>query len=570
MGVAVTERVRLGDVLIQQEVITADQLTDALRAQQESGNKKLVGEVLVQLGYCTEDDIISALAKNYGVPYAKITPKVVDASVIDSLPKDFLDRHKVLPLFKVRDVLTVAMAEPSNMFLVDEMAQISGCEVQVVAASAEDIAHTLESYVSSANVFVIDDIMEDIDADDFELIEQQVEDIANLEATSEHSPVVKLVNYLIFDAVRQGASDIHIEPDDNATRIRYRVDGSLFESFRPPHRMHAALVSRIKIMSQLDISERRLPQDGGIHVMMQGRPIDLRVSTLPGPYGEKVVVRVMDNRSFMVNLEKLGFEYEMLEEYKRMIAHPNGIILVTGPTGSGKSTTLYSVLSELNKPDVNICTVEDPIEFNLRGINQFQTNDKIGFSFASALRSLLRQDPDIIMVGEIRDEDTASIAVQAALTGHLVISSLHTNDAAAAITRLFNIGVEPYLVAATLVAVLATRLVRKICTHCKESYSPSLSLRRLAGETIDGIDTFYRGKGCGKCRRTGYEGRIGIFEMLAMGDEIRDMVIHGGSLDDIRAAAIKNGMGTLRTDGLKKVKAGVTTLEEVIQATEDF
>ena len=569
MAIAVGERTRLGDVLIEQGVITSEQLADALASQRESGNKKLVGEVLVQLGYCTEDQIVSALARNYGVPYAKITPKIVDASVIDSLPREFLDRHKVLPLFKVRDMLTVAMAEPSNMFLVDEMAQVSKCEIQVVAASAEDIVSTLQSYVSSANVFVIDDIIEDINADDFELIDDQVEDIANLETASQHAPVVKLVNYLVFDAVRQNASDIHIEPDDNVTRVRYRVDGSLFEAFRPPHRMHAALASRIKIMSQLDISERRLPQDGGIHVMMQGRPIDLRVSTLPGPYGEKVVIRVLDNRSVMVNLEKLGFEYEMLEGFKHLIASPNGIFLVTGPTGSGKSTTLYSVLNELNKPEVNICTVEDPIEFNLRGVNQFQVNEKIGFTFSAALRSLLRQDPDIIMVGEVRDEDTARIAVQAALTGHLVISTLHTNDAAAAVTRLFNIGVEPYLVAATVVGVLAQRLVRKICTHCKETYSPPLHLRRLAGKRIEDIDTFYRGKGCSKCRNTGYDGRIGIFELLFMADEIRDKVVHGASLDEIRMAAMSGGMDTLRSDGINKVRAGVTTLEEIIQVSDD-
>ncbi len=569
MGQIIGERLRLGDVLVEQKVITQEQLNDALAAQRESGNKRLLGEVLVQLGYSTEDEIMGALARNYGVPYAKITPKLVDASVIDTLPKDFLERHKVLPLFKVRDVLTVAMAEPSNMFLVDEMAQMSSCEIQVVAASAEDIKHTLESYVSSANVFVIDDIIEDINTDDFELIEGQTEDIANLEEAGDHSPVVKLVNYLIFDAVRQGASDIHIEPDDNMTRVRYRVDGILFEALRPPHRMHSALVSRIKIMSQLDISERRLPQDGGIHVMMQGRPIDLRVSTLPGPFGEKVVIRVIDNRSVMVNLEKLGFDYDMLEEFKKMIARPNGILLVTGPTGSGKSTTLYSALSELNKPEVNICTVEDPIEFNLRGINQFQVNEKIGFTFAAALRSLLRQDPDIIMVGEIRDQETATIAVQAALTGHLVISTLHTNDAAAAVTRLYNIGVEPYMVSATLIGVLAQRLVRKICTHCKESYSPALHLRRLAGNALDGVETFYRGKGCSKCRGTGYDGRIGIYELLVMTDSLRDMIVHGATLDQIRAEAIKGNMKTLRADGLSKIKAGVTTLEEVIQVSED-
>ncbi|MBN2581680.1 MAG: Flp pilus assembly complex ATPase component TadA, partial [Planctomycetes bacterium] len=533
------------------------------------GGKKLLGEVLVSLGLCSEDDIIQALAGNYGVPYAKINPKLVDASVIDTLPREFLDRHRVLPLFKVRDVLTVAMAEPSNMFLVDEMAQISGLEIQVVAASAQDIVNTLESYVSSANVFVIDDIIEDINTSDFELIESQVEDIANLEEAGEHSPVVKLVNYLVFDAVRQNASDIHIEPDDTMTRVRYRVDGTLYEAFRPPHRMHASLVSRIKIMSQLDISERRLPQDGGIHVMMQGRPIDLRVSTLPGPNGEKVVIRIFDNRNMMVNLEKLGFEFDMLEEFKKLIASPNGILLVTGPTGSGKSTTLYSVLNELNTPEVNISTVEDPIEFNLRGINQFQANERIGFTFAAALRSLLRQDPDIIMLGEIRDDETAKIAVQAALTGHLVISTLHTNDAAAAITRLLNIGVEPYLVSASVVGVLAQRLVRKICTHCKETYSPPLHLRRLAGSQIEGIETFYRGKGCSKCRNTGFQGRIGVYELMPMSDEIRDLVVHGASLDEIRKVAVGDDMVTLRVDGMRKVKAGITTLEEVIRISED-
>lgn len=568
MVTSVGERVRLGDVLLEQGMITQDQLNEALERQKEPGNKKLLGEILVSLGCCTDDDIVSALARNYGVPYAKINPKLVDASVIDALPREFLDRHKVLPLFKVRDTLTVAMAEPANMFLVDEMSQISGCEIQVVAASAADIVSTLESYVSSANVFVIDEIIEDIGADDFELIEQSIDDIGNMEDAGDHSPVVKLVNFLVYDAVRQGASDIHIEPDDNQTRVRYRIDGQLVETLKPPHRMHAALVSRIKIMSQLDISERRLPQDGGIHVMMQGRPIDLRISTLPGQFGEKVVIRVFDNRNILVSLEKLGFSFSMLEEFKRLIARPNGILLVTGPTGSGKSTTLYSALHELNQPHVNISTVEDPIEYNLRGVNQFQVNDRIGFTFAAALRSLLRQDPDIIMVGEIRDEETSKIAVQAALTGHMVLSTLHTNDAPAAITRLLNIGVEPYLVAASVTGVLAQRLVRKICTHCKQQYSPSLQLRRLMGDGLDGVTTFYRGKGCPKCRGTGYAGRIGIYELMLIDDDLRDLIVHGESVDKIRTAARAAGMGSLRQDGIEKISAGITTLEEIINVTQ--
>ncbi len=569
MVTSIGERIRLGDVLLEQGVISSEQLQDALQRQKAPGNKKLLGEILVTLGFCNEDEIIAALARNYGVPYAKINPKLVDASVIDALPREFLDKHKVLPLFKVRQTLTVAMAEPSNMFLVDEMSQISGCEIQVVAASAQDIDSTLQSYVGSANVFVIDDIIEDIAQDDFELIEQSIDDIGNMEDASDHSPVVKLVNYLVYDGVRQGASDIHIEPDDNQTRVRFRIDGQLVEALKPPHRMHAALVSRIKIMSQLDISERRLPQDGGIHVMMQGRPIDLRISTLPGPFGEKVVIRIFDNRSVLVSLEKLGFGFDMLEEFKRLIARPNGILLVTGPTGSGKSTTLYSVLNELNQPDVNLCTVEDPIEFNLRGVNQFQVNDKIGFTFAGALRSLLRQDPDIIMVGEIRDPETSRIAVQAALTGHLVLSTLHTNDAPAAITRLVNIGVESYLLSASVIGVLAQRLVRKICTHCKQEYSPSLHLRRLTGDALDGQQTFYRGKGCQKCRGTGYSGRIGIYELMSMSDEIRDLVVRGESVDKVRASAVNGGMSSLRADGFEKVRAGITTLEEIIKVTQD-
>ncbi len=562
------ERLRLGDVLVRQGVVTTEQVAAALAAQRQSAQRRLLGEILIEMGSCTEDDIVNALAQSFGVPYALLTPKLIDASVIDTLPRDFLERHKVLPLFKIRDMLTVAMTEPSNMFLIDEMATLAKCQIQVVAASARDIVGTLETHVDTGKVFVIDDIMDNLSADDFALSEEQVEDIS-VEDVSDHSPVVKLINYLVFDAVRQNASDIHIEPDDNETRVRYRVDGTLAEMFKPPHRMHAALVSRLKIMSQLDISERRLPQDGGIHVMMQGRPIDLRISTLPGPHGEKVVIRIFDDRSTLVNLEKLGFEGDMLVEFRRLIAAPNGVLLVTGPTGSGKTTTLYSVLNELNSPEVNISTVEDPIEFNLHGINQFQTNEKIGFTFATALRSLLRQDPDIIMVGEVRDPETAAIAVQAALTGHLVITTLHTNDAASAVTRLANVGIEPYLVAASVVGILAQRLVRKICTHCRETYTPPEPLRRLGGSAIADLETFYRGRGCPKCRGTGFQGRIGIYELLSVNEEIRELIISGAALAEIRAAAARNNLSTLRTDGMKKVRAGITTLEEVIQASED-
>ena len=414
---------------------------------------------------------------------------------------------------------------------------------------------------------MIDDIFDEQDAGVLSLVEEKVEDIADLEAAAEGSPVIKLVNYLIFHAVREGASDIHIEPDEGALRVRYRVDGRLYEKLRPPVKMLPASSSRIKIMAGLDIAERRLPQDGGIHVMMGGTPVDLRVSTIAGQHGEKIVIRIIDTRSIMVNLEKLGFSYEMLKQWRSVIARPNGIILVTGPTGSGKSTTLYSVLKELNDDETNICTVEDPVEFNLPWVNQFQVSDKINFTFASALRSLLRQDPDIIMVGEIRDQETARIAVQAALTGHLVLSTLHTNDAPTAITRLINVGIESYLVAASLQAVLAQRLVRKICTHCKEPYEPATALRRAVERSVGEMETFYRGTGCARCRSSGYSGRIGIYELLVPNDQMRDKLTATPSINELRAMAGEAGMITLRQDGMTKIKAGITTVEEVFRVT---
>jgi type IV pilus assembly protein PilB len=417
---------------------------------------------------------------------------------------------------------------------------------------------------------VIDDIFDDSGSGDFALVqEKMVDDIADLEAAAEGSPVIKLVNYLIYNAVKEGASDVHIEPDDNSLRVRYRVDGSLYEKLRPPCKMLPAICSRIKIMAGLDIAERRLPQDGGIHVMMDSRPVDLRVSTIAGKHGEKIVIRIIDNRTVLVNLEKLGFSYEMLKEWRKLIALPNGIVLVTGPTGSGKSTTLYSVLRELNSDDVNICTVEDPVEFNMPWINQFQVNEKIGFTFSGALRSLLRQDPDIIMVGEIRDNETARIAVQAALTGHLVLSTLHTNDAPSSITRLINIGVEPYLISASVNAVVAQRLVRRICQSCKQPMTnpreTSLAyLRKYNAEK----SALFQGAGCEKCRQTGYKGRLGVYELLVLNDDVRDLVTRNPGLTELRRMVRDMGMRTLRDDGLAKVADGQTTVDEIMRVTE--
>ena len=561
------QKLQLGQLLVKSGVLSEEQLAEALRIQRQEGNRHLLGEVLVEQGMCTEEQIMEALARGYGIPFARVSPKIADPRVVDVLPREFLKKHCVLPLFKVRNTLTLAVAEPANVFLLEEVGRMTGLEVQVVCALAKDIQSTLETHLPNANVFVIDDIMEGMDDSELALVERQVEDIVDLEAAAEDSPVIRMVNYLIFTAVREGASDIHIEPDENVVRIRFRVDGRLYEKMHVPLKIHPALVSRVKIMASLDISERRLPQDGGIHVLMEGRPVDLRVSTLNGKNGEKVVIRVIDNRSVLVNIEKLGFSYETLKQWRKVIQSPNGIVLVTGPTGSGKSTTLYSVLRELNSEEVNICTIEDPIEFNLPWVNQFQANEKIGFTFSAALRALLRQDPDIIMVGEIRDAETARIAVQAALTGHLVLSTLHTNDAPGAITRLLNIGVEPYLVAASVQAVLAQRLVRKICTNCKEPYEPPINVRRAVERLVGEVETFYHGRGCQKCRKSGYSGRIGVYELLVPDDDFRDRITAAPSINELRELALASGMTTLRADGMAKVKAGITTVEEVFRVT---
>jgi len=565
--VATTTRKPLGQLLLDSGVISAEQLERALNEQRASNHQKLLGEVLVELNLCTEDQITEALATAYGVPYARVSPKIADPQAIAILPKEFLEKHQVLPLFLVDNVLTVAVSEPANVFLLEEIERVSGYTVQLVAATTRDIKSTLQTYLPSNKIFVIDEIMEDVKPEDFTLIEHKIEDISDLEQAAGDSPVIKFVNYAIYSAVKEGASDIHIEPDDGALRVRFRIDGRLVEKLKPPAMMAAAIASRIKIMASLDISERRLPQDGGIHVMMDKRPIDLRISTMPGKYGEKVVIRIIDNDKASVNLEKLGFGVDTLKEWRRLINLPHGILLVTGPTGSGKSTSLYAALKEINSEEVNICTIEDPVEFNLAGVNQFQVNERAGFTFASALRSLLRQDPDIIMVGEIRDGETARLATQAALTGHLVLSTLHTNDAPGAITRLINLGIEPYLVAASVTGVMAQRLVRKLCQQCKQAYTPSPNEMRQLEQRVGAVDKLYKPRGCKACRNLGFTGRIGIYELFVPNDDAYELIASGATLNALRAVAHANGMRTLRDDGLEKVKAGITTLEEVYRVT---
>jgi len=557
---------RVGDILLEHGLVTGEQIKQALAEQKKTGFSKLLGETIVEMGFCTEDQVVEALAEAYGMPYAKLTPRLVDPRVIDALPRDFIEKQCVLPLFKIDGTLTVAIHEPSNLFLTEEISQLVDGPVQLVAAPARDISATMQAYLPDANVLAVDDLLEDA-AGVIEMVEQPSLDIASLAEDAEGSPVIKLANYLIFTAVHEGASDIHIEPDEGQLRIRYRIDGRLVEKMTPPVQMNAPLVSRLKIMASLDISERRLPQDGAIHVKMEGRPVDLRVSTLPNKFGEKVVIRIIDNRNVLVNLEQLGFDKESLDKFRRQIHQPHGLLLVTGPTGSGKSTTLYSALNELNAPDVNICTVEDPIEFNLIGINQFQVHEKIGFTFPSTLRSLLRQDPDVIMVGEIRDGETAKIAVQAALTGHMVFSTLHTNDAPSAITRLYNLGVEPYLISASLVGVLGQRLVRRLCPDCAQQTEPPPSLRRAAEHLGQTVERIFVGAGCARCRQTGTVGRVGVFEMLVPDDELRDAVTGGANLNQVRGHARRAGMRSLLEDGFDKGRQGTATIEEILRAT---
>lgn len=565
--VAVEKNVQLGQLLQSRGIVTAEQVEKALAEQKDKGHRKLLGELLVDMKYCTENQIAEALSEAYGVPYAAINPKLCDPKALEILPREFLEEHIVLPLFKVYDVLTIAVTEPANVFLIEEVERMSGCSAQIVCATAKDIIATLSSYLPSANVFVIDDIIDDEGLEDFTLIETIAQDISDLEEIAGQSPVVKLVNYLLYNAVRENASDIHVEPDDKKLRVRYRVDGRLYEKICPPYQMHSAIVSRIKIMSELDIAQRRLPQDGGIHILMEGRPIDLRVSVMPGNFGEKVVIRIVDPQRVVYNLESLGFTYDNLQLFRNVIQSPHGIVLATGPTGSGKNTTLYAVLTELNNDEVNICTVEDPVECNITGINQFQVSNNAGFEFSTALRSLLRQDPDIVMVGEIRDEETANIAVQAAMTGHLVLSTLHTNDAPSAVARLIDLKVPDYLISASLVAVLAQRLVRKICPNCKTEYAPAHSIKKAVEQMGGEIETFYRGVGCKKCRNTGYLGRIAINELFIPDDEIVEMINAGADTKKLRKAAIEKTMVPLQLDGIEKVKAGIVPIEEILRTT---
>jgi type IV pilus assembly protein PilB len=560
----------IGQLLLAKGLISEQQLTEAREHQQAQPKRMLLGEALVDLGFVSEDQVAEALAESYNLPYARETWKITDPRALEALPWEFIERNCVLPMFQVHDRLTVAVPEPTNVFLIEEIRREAGCPVQLVVATADEIRRTLQAHRPDPEPLMLDQLDDgDRQAGQISVVEQeqQAQDLANLEQMAGQSPVVNLVNRLLYTAVQEGASDIHVEPDEDQLRVRLRVDGRLFQRLTPPAHMGPAIVSRIKIMSELDIAERRLPQDGNLRVLMDGRPIDIRVSTMPGRFGEKVVMRIIDDSSANVPLDQLDFDPRTLQSLRELVNRPNGILLVTGPTGSGKSTTLYSMLHEINTEDVNICTVEDPIEHNLVGVNQFATNERAGFTFATALRALLRQDPDVVMVGEVRDLETAKIATQAALTGHLVLSTVHTNDAPSAVIRLTNIGVEPFLVAASLRGALAQRLVRKICTHCKTPTELSDAHQRLVEEELGSVGTVYQGAGCSKCRETGYRGRTAIYELFVPSQPVVEMISNGASLHQINRAIQEEGFMPLRRHGMEKVRAGVTTVAEVVRAT---
>ena len=567
---AKTPPVRMGDLLVERGILTHGQLEECLALQRSSPGERL-GQILLRKGYAKEDDVMSSLAAEYGLEFVRVSQMNIPRRVQELLPPDFCRRHKVLVIDEDEEhgCVTVATPDPANVFLLDEMRRLLGRRVRLAVTTMTEINKATEDLTGGVDDFQLDDLIRDITDDSVEVVVNDEEETADLARVAGESPVVRLANYLICNAVKDGASDIHIEPGEKKMRIRYRIDGVLFEVMSPPQTMHPALVSRLKIMANLDISERRLPQDGRIRAIVRTRYVDFRINTLPTTQGEKAVIRILDNRSILIGLERLGFEEEHLKTLKEQIDRPHGVVLVTGPTGSGKTTTLYSALMTMNGSEMNISTVEDPVEYSLGFANQVQVNERIGFTFASCLRALLRQDPDVIMVGEIRDEETARISVQAALTGHMVLSTLHTNDAPSSITRLINIGVEPYLISAAVNAVLAQRLVRRICENCKEEYTPVDDVKRALERANIEIDRLWRGKGCDRCRKTGYSGRCGIYEMVVLDDAIRDLVAASPNVTELRRYCKEHGMVTLRQDGIRKLKRGVSSIEEILQATED-
>jgi len=565
----------LGELLVRMSLITQRQLDEALKVQRQLGGK--LGEVLVTMGILAEDDILEALSKKFNIPLIDLESAEIEESVVKIIPSHYARRYHIMPVMKKRTTLTIAMADPTSINTISDIKFFTGYHVEPVIAKELAITRAIERYYGGAQTGlrkVIEDLGVIQEASSLQVLEDEEKmDVATLEADAKQPPVVNIVNLMIAEAARKNASDIHIEPYETEFRVRMRVDGVLYDIIKLPMKYKEAVVSRIKVLSRLDIAEKRLPQDGRIKIQMKldnvSKTLDLRVSVLPTLFGEKVVLRLLDKDNLMLDMNRLGFEPEGLVRFEEAIFKPWGMVLVTGPTGSGKTSTLYSAINRINTPEVNIITAEDPIEFNLQGINQVQMHETIGLTFASALRSFLRQDPNIILVGEIRDMETAEIAVKASLTGHLVLSTLHTNDAPSAVTRLVNMGIEPLLVTSSVILIAGQRLVRRICQDCKEEVDiPRKALFNVGfpPEEAECVK-IYTGRGCDKCGHTGYKGRIGLYEVMPLTDTLRQLILEGCTLVDLKKAAIDEGMITLRQSGLIKIKAGITTMEEVIRET---
>ena len=559
---------QIGELLVKENLLTADQLRQARDDARSKGSR--LGAQITQLGYLDENDLTDFVAKQYGVPSIDLEEFEIDAVVIRLVPEDVATKHTVIPVNRAGSTLILATSDPSNIFALDDIKFLTGYNIQAVVAAEDAIRRAIDKYYDQSTS--LEDVMGDFDDSDIDLIQDEDDvDVSELAKASEDAPVVKLVNLILTDAVKKLASDIHVEPYEKSFRVRYRIDGVLYEVMKPPMKLKNAILSRVKIMSELDIAERRLPQDGRIKLKMgRGREMDFRVSVLPTLFGEKIVLRLLDKSNLQLDMTKLGFEQSQLDGFQDAIHQPYGMVLVTGPTGSGKTTTLYSALSELNQVSENVSTAEDPVEFNLPGINQVQMHDEIGLNFAAGLRAFLRQDPDIIMVGEIRDFETAEIAVKAALTGHMVLSTLHTNDAPSTINRLLNMGIEPFLVASSVNCIVAQRLARRICDDCKEK-DPEIEVAALieAGMPEEAAAKVVpvKGQGCRNCSDTGFRGRMAVYEVMPMHEELKEFVLNGASALDLKREAIRLGMKSLRQSAFEKLTEGITTLSEVLRVS---
>ncbi len=555
---------KLGDILVREGLITQEQLRKALQEQKSSGMR--LGYTLVKLGFIEETEVTKMLARQYRMPAVDLSRFEVDPKILKLLPPDIATKHTVLPLKREGRTLTVAIADPNNVTAIEDIKFITRCDVFPVIAGEYTLRNAIDRYYQQSDAQLQTLLKSVEDAEDLEVVEEEQDEDVKATDLADDAPVVKLINGLLTDAVKRGASDIHIEPFEHEMRVRYRVDGALHEVMKPPVKMRAALTSRVKIMAQLNIAERRVPQDGRIKLKMGSRVIDFRVSTLPVLFGEKIVLRILDKGNLTLDLKTFGFEPKSEADLLKAILNPYGMVLVTGPTGSGKTTTLYSALSKINTIEVNIMTAEDPVEYNLMGINQVLVRNEVGMTFAAALKAFLRQDPNIIMVGEIRDLETGSIAIKAALTGHLVLSTLHTNDAPSTVTRMVDMGIEPFNVASAVNLIVAQRLVRRICSGCKQEHQ--YSDEELHAFGIDRkVGPFFKGAGCETCNDTGYKGRQGLYEVMALSSPLRRGILKGASTEELREIAVREGMLTLRMDGMVKVKKGVTTLEEVVKET---